>query len=206
MSSNRSTVDVLAQEGIPMTEEQLLSATQKTRSIRNGATTAPEARSRDLAAPERTPRNILELNGGGDDAGATTQTVPAGESRSGVLSRQILSVLRFLLLFPFKALRQLYWLIDSDAKIRSLGLQTVGSVVKTRTSSKVVRDPEFGTEETVYTHYVTYRFDADGGTHSGVKTVGSLGNLKAGSPIRVYYLSNTYPPNSAIDWEPGAVA
>ena len=189
-----------------MTEEQLLNATEKTLSNRNVATTAPEAPSCDLAALERAPWSILELNGGRDDMGATTQTAPAGESRSGVPTCRILSVLRTLVLFPFKALRQLYWLIDPDAKVRSQGLQTVGSVVKTRTSSRVVRDPEFGTEETVYTHYVTYGFDANGGTHSGEKTVGSLGNLKEGSPIRVYYLPNTYPPNSAIDWEPRAVA
>ena len=40
MSSNRSALDALAQEGIPMTEEQLLGATQKMRSNRNGATLA----------------------------------------------------------------------------------------------------------------------------------------------------------------------
>ncbi len=206
MSSNQSALDALAREGIPMTEEQLLSATQNTRSNRNEAATAPQAPSYDLAALEKAPWSILELNGGRDDTGAAAQAVSAGESRSGVLTRRILSVLQILLLFPFKALRQLYWLTDPDAKIRSQGLQTIGSVVKTRTSSKVVRDQETGTEETVYTHYVTYRFDANGGTHSGEKTVGSLGNLKEGSPIRVYYLPDTYPPNSAIDWEPGAMA
>ena len=133
------------------------------------------------------------------------QTAPAGEQRSGVLTHRIVSVLRFLLLSPFKALRQLYWLIDPDAKIRSQGLQTVGSVVKTHTSSRVVTN-EAGSEQTVYTHYLTYIFDANGRTHSGEKKVGSLGILKGGSPIRVYYLPGTYPPNSAIDWWPRAVA
>ena len=112
----------------------------------------------------------------------------------GVLARRILSVPRILLLSPFKALRQLYWLIDRDAKIRSQGLQTVGSVVRTRSDSRVVRDPEYGTERTVYTHYVTYRFDANGGTHSGDKKVRSLANLNGGSPLRVYYLPDTFAP------------
>ena len=205
MNSNRSALDVLAREGISITEEGLLNATQKTRSNRNEAATAPEAPSCDLAALESAPWSILELNGGRDNSGATTQTAPAGESRSGEPTRRILSVLRIILLFPFKALRELYWLIDPDAKVRSQGLQVVGSVVKTRTSSSVVTD-EFGNEETVYTHHVTYRFDANGGTHSGEKKVGSLRNLAKGSPITVYYLPDTYPPNSAIDWEPRAVA
>ena len=169
-----------------------------------------------LVIQERTPDGKEELNG---DALAQTngqvpyndvispRTTPAGGSRIAGLTRRILSALRILLLSPFKALRQLYWLIDPDAKIRSQGLQTVGSVVKTHTSSRVFTN-ESGTEETVYTHYVTYRFDANGGTHSGEKKVGSLGNLKGNShsQIRVYYLPNTYPPNSAIDWEPRAVA
>ena len=204
MSSNRSIMEVLDQEGTPMTKDQLLRATQKTRSNHNGARRAPEAYSCDLTDLERAPWSNLELNGEREDTRATTQKVPAGEIRTGLPTRQILSVLRITLLFPFLALRQLYWLIDTDAKIRSQGLQTVGSVVNTRTSSRVVRT-ESG-EETVYTHYVTYRFDANGGTHSGEKTVGSLGNLKGGSPIRVYYLPDAYPPNSAIDWEPRAVA
>ena len=116
-----------------------------------------------------------------------------------------MSSVRFFLLSPYNALRQIYWLIDPDAKIRSQGLQIVGSVVKTHTRSKVVKD-EAGNEETIYTHHVTYRFDANGGNHSGEKTVGSLGNLKGGSPIRVYYLPGTYSPSSAIDWWPRAVS
>ena len=207
MSSNRSIMVVLDQEGIPMTKEQLLRATQKTRSDRNGATTVGKAPSRDLAVFERAPWSSLELNGEQEDTRATTQTVPAEEIRRGVPTRRILSVLGILLLSPFKALRQLYWLIDRDAKIRSQGLQTVGSVIKTRSDSRVVRDPEYGTERTVYTHYVTYRFDANDGTHSGEKKVRNLSNLMGGSPLRVYYLPDTFAPfESAIDREPRAVA
>ena len=205
MSANQSALDVLAKEGMPMTEEQLLRGTRKTRSNHNGATTAAKAPSCDLLALETASWSILELNDGRDDTVATTRTAPAGEGRSGVLTRRFLSVLRILLLFPFKTLKQLYWLIDPDAKIRSQGVQTIGSVVKTRTSSRVVRDPESGTEQTFYTHYVTYRFDGNGETHSGEKTVGSLGDLKGGSPIRVYYLPNTYALDSAIDRDPRAV-
>ena len=206
MNSNRSALDVLAREGFPMTEEALLSATQKTQSTRNGAAAAPEVPSYDLAALDRGPWSVLELNGVRDAPGATTQTAPAGESRSGVLFRRVLSVLRVLLLFPFKALRQLYWLIDHDAKIRSQGLQVVGSAVATRTSSRLVRNPETDTVSIVDTHYVAYRFDANGETHLGEKKVGSLGNLKWDSPIRVYYLPDKCPPDSAIEWEPRAVA
>ncbi len=184
-----------------MTEEALLSATQKTQSTRNGAAAAPEVPSYDLAALERGPWSVLELNGVRDDPGATTQTAPAGESRSGGLFRRVLSVLRVLLLFPFKALRQLYWLIDPDAKCRSVGLQTVGRVVRTETRSGTTT--EGGTWES---HHVTYRFDTNGETHSGEKQVGSLWNLKNRPPITVYYLPNTYPLKSAIDWEPRAVA
>ena len=84
-------------------------------------------------------------------------------------------------------------------------MQTVGSVVKTRTSSRSFTN-EAGKEQTVYTHYLTYKFDANGGTHSSEKKVGSLGILKGGSPIRVYYLPGTNPPNSAIEWCPQSVA
>jgi len=113
---------------------------------------------------------------------------------------------RILLSSPFRALRQLYWLIDRDAKTRSQGLQTVGSVIKTRTDSRIVRDPEDGTERTVYTHYVTYRFDANGETQSGEKKVRSLSNVRGGSTLRVYYLPDTLAPiESAIDREPRAV-
>ena len=176
--------------------------------------TAEHPISAGLATWERMPDGKEELNGGalaqtngqmGYNGVISPTTAPAGGSRSSVLTRRILSMLRIFLLFPFTALRQLYWLMDPDAKIRSQGLQTVGSVVKTHTSSRVFTN-EAGREQTVYTHYVTYRFDGNGGSHSGEKKVGSLRNLKEGSPIRVYYLPNTYPPHSAIDWEPLAVA
>ena len=104
--------------------------------------------------------------------------------------------------FIFSALRGAYWLLDPDAKCRSVGLQTVGRVDKTQTHEHT--DPETGGVS--YTHHVTYRFDSDGETHSTQKKVGSLGNLKNGSPIRVYYLPDTDRPNSAIDWEPRTLA
>ena len=103
---------------------------------------------------------------------------------------------------PFRAIRAIYWMLDRDAKIRSQGVQTVGRVANTRTESQVYRDSETGTEETIYTHYVSYEFVAGGRTHTREKKVGSLAGLSAGSTIRVYFLPDTATSDSAIDWDP----
>jgi hypothetical protein len=52
---------------------------------------------------------------------------------------------------------------------------------------------------------VSYRFDANDRTHSGRKAVRSLGNLKEGSSLRVYYLPDAGQPESALDRSPRAV-
>ena len=63
MSSNQSVLDVLAQEGIPMTEEQLIGATQKMQSNGNGA------------APAQT-KGRVEMSHGPGQLAATGHTKP----------------------------------------------------------------------------------------------------------------------------------
>ena len=113
--------------------------------------------------------------------------------------------------FPFKALgavcvsfgralRAVYWVLDSDAKVRSQGLQTVGRVVATKTEEH--RDPESGTS---YTHHVTYEYQVDGRKHTYTKQVGNLKSLSKGVPIRVYFLPDTYPLACALNGQPRAL-
>ena len=83
----------------------------------------------------------------------------------------------FVLTLPLRGVRALYWAIDTDAKVRSLGAQTVGRVEKTRTDTQVHTDPETGAKSTTYTHYVSYSFpDGGGETRRDEKKVGSLGD------------------------------
>ena len=66
MSSNRSTLDALAQEGIPMTEEQLISEAQKIRSDPNSAIPALAKGQRaynDSTSPTMTTVNAEPSNG-----------------------------------------------------------------------------------------------------------------------------------------------
>ena len=98
---------------------------------------------------------------------------------------------------PFRAIRAIYWMLDRDAKVRSRGLQTVGRVTGTRTEEDT--DSE---GDTYYTHYVRYRFEAEGRTRTDEKKVGSLGKLSEGDPMKVYYLSELDRLDSALDWEP----
>ena len=65
-------------------------------------------------------------------------------------------------IYQYRALREVYWLMNSDAKVRSQGLQTVGRVNETETRQH--RDSEGDTYET---HHVTYRFMANGHGHTG---------------------------------------
>lgn len=160
----------LAQDGAPMTEEQLLG-------------TAKEGG----MAKQMTGEHPGPSNGG-----------PDGRA-SGPMKRW-----RAVWTSPFRALRELYWLLDPDAKVRSMGLQITGSVVTTETTTRTYRS-EFGELETSTTYHVTYQFVADGLTHTDQKKVGSLANLYSGTAIRVYYLPETYPLMSAIDWEPRRV-
>ena len=205
MKSNQITPDALAQDGLQITERQLLIATQNIRTDANSATMLQVAPPRDLTAPDWVSWKVVEPVHGPDDTGAATQPLPIEEMRNRGLMGRMLGALRLVLLSPFKAVREVYWFLDPDSKVRSQGLRTVGSVIATCTTSKVVRPPESDTDQIIYTHHVTYGFDANGDTHSREQKVESLGNLKEGSLIRVYYLPNTDPPKSAISPEPRAV-
>ena len=106
-------------------------------------------------------------------------------------------------MFPFRALRGFYWLLDPNAKCRSVVLQTVGRVEKKE--SEEHRDAETGS--VYYTHYVTYAYEADGRSRTDRKKVGDLGELRKGTSIRVYYLPDRYGRDgsrlrSAIDFNP----
>lgn len=128
---------------------------------------------------------------------------PSNESPDGRQAGGLMRTWRAVWTSPFRALRELYWLLDPDAKVRSKGLQIMGHVVATETTTETRRG-ESG-EETYTTYHVTYQFVAYGSAHTDRKHVGSLAKLGRGAAIRVYYLPETYPLKSAIDWEPGKV-
>lgn len=107
------------------------------------------------------------------------------------------SVLLNILLAPGRALREIYWILDRDAKARSKGHRTVGTVDKTETRTHV---DSYGNRS--YTYHVTYQFEVDGRSHRHTKKVGKLGGVRRGDKITVYYLPESYPPHSATDWKP----
>ena len=125
------------------------------------------------------------------------QTGRGEKSRATSLGRGIGQLLRTTVVGLFRALREGYWLIDRDAKVRSQGLQTEGRVVKTET-----REHRGSEWDTHYTHHVTYEYQVDSRRHTAEKEVGSLGDLRRSVPIRVYFLPGTYPLRSAIDRTP----
>lgn len=83
MNPNQIAVDVLAREGIPITEGEWLLETRKTQPSRDGATTAPAA-SNDLGYLERVSWNVPERKGVADDAGA----VPAAAGEAELVTRR----------------------------------------------------------------------------------------------------------------------
>ena len=111
------------------------------------------------------------------------------------------TALRGVVRFLFAALREAYWVLDRDAKVRSQGLQTLGRVVQTESEKHT--DAETG--NVTYSHHVSYEYRLGSRTHSARKGVAKLGNLVRGVPIRVYWLPETHPVASAIDREPRAL-
>lgn len=100
-------------------------------------------------------------------------------------------------IYQFKALREVYWLMNSDAKVRSQGRQTVGRVEKLETRQH--RDSEGDTYET---HHVTYRFQTNGDGHTREQKVCSIDRIGVGDTIRVYYMPDRVPVRSAIEPRP----
>ena len=193
MSANKTVLEVLAREGVLVTEQEVTRATRNKQQS-NGV------------VPVQV-KNAAESNGAAEFPIPTRRLGPSNRMSQGPQPGRIVNGLREVWLFPFKALREAYWLIDPDAKCRSVGLQTVGRIDKKESEEHT--DPETGS--TSYTYYVRYAYQVDGRSHTARKRVGGLGNLLKGAAIRVYYLPHTDPtdwrePKSAIDFEPLALA
>ena len=99
---------------------------------------------------------------------------------------------------PFRVIRAIYRLHDRDAIVRSMGLQTEGQVTGTRIEA-IEGECIIST-----THYVSYRFEAAGGTHTTENSVGGdySKSLSEGDPIKVYYLPQRDRLYSAVDRHP----
>ena len=121
----------------------------------------------------------------------------SNESLFGRIARGIGRALRRVGTFVFEALREAYWGLNRDSKIRAQGLQAVGQVVKT--DKKEHEGSEGGV---YYTHHVTYEYEVGGRTRTVEKKVHRFDKVKSGDQITVYYLSDTHPIESAIDRDP----
>ena len=123
-----------------------------------------------------------------------------GKTRTDVSTKRsslVAAVWREFWTFPFRLLRDLYWAMDRDAKVRALGVQTVGRVVSTRTETYT--DSEGGVSRT---HYLKYEVQADGQRRTVEKKVGRLDGLHAGVPVKAYFLAGTLPLDVAVDANP----
>ena len=162
----------------------------------------------DGIAPERAPRITVAPSGSlGLQSPAEDLVIELAADRSIAdrIARRCLRAAIYVGTLPFRGVRALYRAIDTDAKVRSQGVQTVGRVEMTKTDTQVSKDPETGRETTTYTHYVSYSFPADRETRTDQKKVGSLSGVRTGSAIRVYFLHNGSRVDSALDWSPGAL-
>ncbi len=118
----------------------------------------------------------------------------------------IARLLGFTLLSPFLALRELYWMMDTDAAVRANGVETQGTVLAVKTETETHTNGECGDVTTTTEHFVTYRYDAPDGSHTARKKVDSYTGLGKDSKIRVYFRQPTDRPvreqDSALDWRP----
>ena len=125
----------------------------------------------------------------------------SNESPFGQIARGIGSATRQVGIFVFKALiivlkalREVYWVLDRDSKVRAQGLQTVGQVVKTE--EKENTGPE---GDVYYTQHVTFQYKVGGRTRTVEKKVHRFDGVYRGDRIRVYYLPRTQGLDTAID-------
>ena len=130
-----------------------------------------------------------------------------GERERGrVLLEGFARLLGYTLLSPFLALRELYWMMDTDAAVRANGVEIEGTVRALKTETHTHTDPESGQVTTTREHFVTYRYDAPDGQYTARKKVESYGGLKEDSKIVVYYRQPTGRPvkeqDSALDSRP----
>ena len=100
-------------------------------------------------------------------------------------------------IYQFKALREVYWLMNSDAKVRSQGRHTFGRVDKIET-----RQNEGAEDGTYETQHVTYGFQADGNNHTSEQKVSSISRISVGDTISVFYMPDRVPVRSAIEPRP----
>ena len=156
--------------------EEKVIVLEKKRSIPGPGTTGPGQLAKEARAARQT----------------TSQHPDAGYASR--LARGITGVLISAWSFIFSALREAYWLLDPDAKCRTVGLQTVGRVDKTESEKHT--DPETG--RTSYTYYVRYTYQVYGRSHTPRKKVGSLGKLNKGDALRVYYLADSQGRNLSL--------
>ena len=119
MNTNKTVLEVLAQEGVLVTEQELTRATRNKQQL-----------SGVVPVEVKSP---AESNGAVASPMPTRHLVPSDGSREGPQSGRTVKALRAVWLFLFEALREAYWLLDRDAKCRSQGVQTVGQVVSTQT-------------------------------------------------------------------------
>ena len=172
-----------AQKRTAATEEKLPPAVRATRSIPVPTTEQPAK-----GTPQPRPATVREP-GPGEEAPLRPQ---AG---------RFMRAWKQALAFVFEALREAYWVLDPDSKCRSRGLKTVGRVTGTKTEEH--EDPETGSIS--YSHYVTYKYPVDSRTLTDKKRVGSLGSLKKGAAIKVYFLPDSVQVRSAVDRYPRAL-
>ena len=195
MNSNKTMLEVKDQARVSVTEERIRRAAQAApgRSAANG-----------VVAVDRPGLKKVPSIPSQEATGPAEPDISNGNRQERKEGR-VLAALRKGWAFLFEALREAYWFLDPDAKCRSVGLQTVGRVLKTETRTHT--DPEGG-EST--SHHVTYEYQVDATRHTLEKSVGSLGGLKKGDPIRVYYLVDSsgrnLSPKSAIDRRPARMS
>lgn len=133
-----------------------------------------------------------------------------GRVRKEGLLRGVANLLLLMVLSPFLALREFYWMLDTDAAVRAKGAETAGTVLATYTDTRVHEDPETGQETTTTEYFVTYRYETPDGSHTARKKVGCLNGLKKSSKVVAYYRPRTDRlPNltdTALDWNPRKAA
>jgi hypothetical protein len=106
-----------------------------------------------------------------------------------------------IVLLPLRLIKEIYWLFDRDAKIRSLGLMTVGTIVSVNEQIKTSQVESLLSDDTVETvaWNITYSFETDGGHPAATKEVNRQPSLNSGHKVKVYYRTNTFPNPSALD-------
>jgi len=106
-------------------------------------------------------------------------------------------LLRQFALLPRRLLQEVYWLFSGDAKTRSLGLETIGTVVAINERRKTAGG-EFGGE---YAYWeVSYTCETGGIAPARTEDCFSLNGLEVGDRVKVHYRTNIFPQPMVADW------